>query len=193
MAFDGGGAAADWHGRRCYVGLDLSTTTDLTALSAVFPGPDTFDVLCQSFLPADHLVDRMRRDRVPYDQWAADGRIILTPGNVIDYEAIRATLRQWDERFDVHAIGYDPWNATDLIERLKTQDGFNCLPVRQGFGAMSSPTKSLERAVLGRQLRHDGDPVLRWNVSNVSVERTRPATCGRRNVSAPAALTALWR
>jgi phage terminase large subunit-like protein len=161
----------DWHGRRCYVGLDLSTTTDLTALTAVFPGPDnTFDVLCQSFLPADHLADRMRRDRVPYDQWAADGRIVLTPGNVIDYDQVRATLRQWDEQFDMHAIGYDPWNATDLIERLKAQDGYTCLPVRQGFGAMSSPTKSLERAVLGRQLRHDGDPVLRWNVSNVSVD-----------------------
>mgnify|MGYP003694740717 CR=1 FL=1 len=74
-------------GRRCFVGMDLSTTTDLTALVAVFPGGDGFDVLAQCFLPADGLADRIRRDRVPYDRWAADGRIILTPGNVIDYEA----------------------------------------------------------------------------------------------------------
>jgi len=156
--------------RRCFVGMDLSTTTDLTALVAVFPGGDGFDVLAEFFLPADNLPERIRRDRVPYDRWATDGHLILTPGNVIDYEAIRATLRQWDEAFDVQAIGFDPWNATDLVERLKAQDGFNCLPIRQGFAALSSPTKALEKAVLGRQLRHDGDPVLRWNVSNVSVE-----------------------
>jgi len=157
-------------GRRCYVGMDLSTTTDLTALCAVFPGGDGYDLTCHFFLPADGLQDRMRRDRVPYDRWAADGRLTLTPGNVIDYEAIRATLREWDDRYDVHAIGYDPWNATDLVERLKAQDGFTCLPIRQGFAALSSPTKSLEKAILGRQLRHDGDPVLSWNVSNVAVE-----------------------
>jgi phage terminase large subunit-like protein len=158
------------HGRRCFVGMDLSTTTDLTALCAVFPGGDGFDVLCQCFLPADGLADRMRRDRVPYDQWAAAGHIILTPGNVIDYEAIRVVLRQWDAAYDLGAIGFDPWNAVDLVERLKAQDGLTCLPIRQGFAALSSPTKSLEKAVLGRQLRHDGDPVLQWNVSNVAVE-----------------------
>jgi len=157
-------------GRRCYVGMDLSTTTDLTALCAVFPGGEGYDLTCHFFLPADGLQDRIRRDRVPYDRWAADGRLTLTPGNVIDYEAIRATLRDWDDRYDVHAIGYDPWNATDLVERLKAQDGFTCLPIRQGFAALSSPTKSLEKAILGRQLRHDGDPVLSWNVSNVAVE-----------------------
>jgi phage terminase large subunit-like protein len=157
-------------GRRCFVGLDLSTTTDLTAVVAVFPGADGFEVLAHYFLPSDGLAERIRRDRVPYDRWAADGHLTLTPGNVIDYEVIRATLRQWDDAYDMAAIGFDPWNAIDLVERLKAQDGLTCIPVRQGFGAMSSPTKSLEKSVLGRQLRHDGDPVLRWNVSNVAVE-----------------------
>ena len=157
-------------GRRCFVGMDLSTTTDLTALVAVFPGPEGFDVLAQFFLPADGIQDRIRRDRVPYDRWAADGHLVLTPGNVIDYEAVRATLRSWDDAYDLGAIGFDPWNAVDLVERLKTQDGYTCVPVRQGMAAMSSPTKSLEKAILGKQLRHDGHPILRWNVSNVAVE-----------------------
>jgi phage terminase large subunit-like protein len=156
--------------RRCFVGLDLSATTDLTAAVGVFPDGDGFDVLTQFYLPADNLADRIRRDRVPYDVWARDGQLQLTPGNSVDYEAVRATLQQWDDEFDVIAIGFDPWNATDLTERLKTHDGFLCVPVRQGFAAMSSPTKALERAVVGRTLRHSGQPVLRWNVSNVSVE-----------------------
>jgi len=156
--------------RRGFVGLDLSATTDLTAAVAVFPDADGFDVLTQFFLPADNLAERIRRDRVPYDVWARDGQLTLTPGNSVDYEAVRMTLRAWDDEFDLVAIGFDPWNATDLVERLKTQDGFLCVPVRQGFAAMSAPTKGLERAVVGRTLRHSGQPVLRWNVSNVSVE-----------------------
>ena len=161
---------ASLRGRRGFVGMDLSATTDLTALVAVFPGQDGFDVLMQAYLPADSLADRMRRDRVPYDLWARQGALTLTPGNSVDYEAVRATLRAWDDEFDLVAIGFDPWNATDLVERLKAQDGFLCVPVRQGFAAMSAPSKALERAVIGRTLRHSGHPVLRWNVSNVSVE-----------------------
>lgn len=157
-------------GRRCFVGLDLSATTDLTAAVAVFPGGDGFDVLMRAFLPKENIADRIRRDRVPYDTWTTDGYLELTPGNGVDYEAVRRTLRAWDDEFDVVAVGFDPWNATDLVERLKSQDGFTCIPVRQGFAAMSAPTKALERAVVDRTLRHSGDPVLRWNVSNVSVE-----------------------
>src|SRR4029453_1121262 len=156
--------------RRCFVGMDLSATTDLTALVAVFPGPEAFDVQCQFFLPADNLAERIRRDRVPYDRWNADGYLTLTPGNVIDYEAIRVTLREWDQLYDLIAIGFDPWNSVDLVERLKAQDGLTCMPVRQGLAALTSPSKALEKAVLGRQLRHDANPILRWNVSNVSVE-----------------------
>src|SRR5262245_38516461 len=161
---------ATLRGRRCFVGMDLSATTDLTALVGVFPGGDGFDVLAQLFLPAEHLADRMRRDRVPYDSWAAAGDLTLTPGNSVDYEAVRRTLRAWDDEFDVIAIGFDPWNATDLVERLKSQDGFSCIPVRQGFAALSAPSKALERAVLAKTLRHSGQPALRWNVPTVPAE-----------------------
>jgi len=70
----------------------------------------------------------------------------------------------------VREVAYDPWNATDLISRLEGQDGFTCVPMRQGFASLSAPTKSLEKAVLGRTLRHEGDPLLRWCVGNVAVE-----------------------
>lgn len=161
---------SDLRGRRCYVGMDLSTTKDLTALAAVFPNDGGFDVLAQFFVPKENIAERVRRDRVPYDQWERDEYLIATPGNVVDYEAIRQTLLEWGREFDVREIAFDPWNATDLVTRLQEQDGFTCVQIRQGFGSLSAPTKSLEKAVLSKQLRHDGHPVLRWNIGNISIE-----------------------
>jgi phage terminase large subunit-like protein len=148
----------------------LSSTKDLTALVAVFPDDDGFDVLPQFFVPKDAIKERTQRDRVPYDQWARDGMLIPTPGNVVDYEAVRAMLQTWGAEFDVRMIAYDPWNATDLVTRLTQQDGLDCVTMRQGFASLSAPTKSLEKAILSKTLRHDGHPVLRWNISNIAVE-----------------------
>lgn len=156
--------------RVCYVGMDLSSTKDLTAIVAVFPDATGFDVRCQFFVPAENIRQRATRDRVPYDQWAREGHLIATPGNVVDYEAVRAVLKQWAKDYDLREIAFDPWNATDLTTRLMEQDGLKCVELRQGFASISAPTKALERAVLGRELRHDGHPVLRWNVGNVAVD-----------------------
>jgi phage terminase large subunit-like protein len=158
-------------GRRCYVGMDLSTTKDLTAVAAVFPDDDGgFDVLVECFIPGDNIRDRVKRDRVPYDQWAKDGHIIATPGNVVDYEAVRKVIQAWGAEFDVREVAFDPWNATDLVTRLQEQDGFTCVQIRQGFGSLSAPTKSLEKAVLSKAIRHGGHPVLRWCIGNIATE-----------------------
>lgn len=157
-------------GRPCYVGLDLSSTKDLTAIAAVFPDESGFDVLAHFFVPHDTMRERSTRDRVPYQQWAHDGYLTATPGNVVDYEAVRQQLQDWAAEFEIREIAYDPWNATDLVTRLQEQDGFTCVPMRQGFASLSAPTKSLEKAILGKTLRHDGHPVLRWNISNIAVE-----------------------
>lgn len=160
----------DLRGRRCFLALDLSSTKDLTVLAGVFPDDDGFDVRVQFFVPKASILERARRDRVPYDQWEREGKLIATPGNVVDYEAVRRTIQEWSERYDIREIAYDPWNATDLVTRLTEQDGFTCVPIRQGFASLSAPTKALETAVLSKTLRHDGHPVLRWNIGNVSVE-----------------------
>ena len=159
-------------GRRCYVGLDLSSTKDLTAAVGTFPddeGPG-FDVLAEFWVPADNIQERVTRDRVPYDQWVRDGYLHATPGNVIDSEAVRRVLNAWALEFDLREIAYDPWNATDLVIRLSEQDGLTCVPIRQGFRSLSAPTKALETAILSKTLRHDGHPILRWCIGNVVVE-----------------------
>jgi phage terminase large subunit-like protein len=163
-------------GRRLFVGMDLSSTKDLTALAGVLPDDEGFDVIAQFFCPKDNIHERSLRDRVPYEDWARMGPDILmpTPGNVVDYEYPRQTLHDWAAEFDLKIIAYDPWNALDLVTRLKDQDGLNCVPMRQGFASLSAPTKSLEKAVLSKALRHDGHPVLRWCVGNVCVEQDAP-------------------
>lgn len=159
-------------GRRCYVGMDLASTKDLTAIVAVFPeGDGHFEVLSHFFVPADTIRERSKTDRVPYDQWAHDGYLSATPGAVVDYEAVRQVLHDWAAEFQVREIAFDPWNATDLVTRLQEQDGFTCVPIRQGFASLSAPTKALEKAILSKRLRHDGHPVLRWNISNIAVEQ----------------------
>ena len=163
--------AAALAGRPCYVGLDLASTTDLAALVGVFPDEaGGFDVLPEFFVPAGRIRERAARDRVPYPQWSAEGVLTATPGDVIDYEYIRARLRAWAEIYAVKTIGFDPWNATDLITRLQDQDGLTCVAVRQGFGSLSAPSKALEAAILSKALRHNGHPILRWCVGNVAIE-----------------------
>ena len=160
-------------GRRCYVGVDLSSTKDLTATVATFLD-DTgagFDVLAQFFIPAANIHARVNRDRVPYDLWVTMGPDILiaTPGPVTDYEYVRYHLHRWATEFDVLEIPYDPWNATDLVSRC-LQDGLPMVPIRQGFASLTAPTKSLETSILSKRLRHDGHPILRWCIGNVVVE-----------------------
>ncbi len=167
-------------GRSCFVGLDLSSTQDLTAMVAAFPDEDGFDILSEFFVPADNMRERARRDRVPYPQWEREGYLNGTPGNVVDYEYIREKLKDWAAEFTVRTVAYDPWNATDLVTRLQEQDGFVCVPMRQGFASLSAPTKALEKAILSKRLRHDGHPVMRWCVSNVSVE---PDAAGNIKIS----------
>jgi phage terminase large subunit-like protein len=163
---------ATLRGRRCYVGLDLSSTEDLTAMAAVFPDADgtSCDVLAQCFVPQERIRDRRRPDRAPYDQWARDGVITAIPGRAIDYQVVRRALLAWCAEFDVQLVAYDPWNASALIKQLEEEDGLRCVKMGQTYAWLSAPTKSLERGILTRQLRHDGDPVLRWCMSNVALE-----------------------
>lgn len=161
----------DLIGRGCYGGLDLSTTTDLASWALLFPPleeEDRWIVLLRNWLPKDNMQKRVQRDGVPYDVWEAQEHIELTEGNVIDYAWIREAIDKDSEKYRIVEIGYDPWNATQLVTWLQ-EDGANLVPIRQGFASMSAPSKRLEQMVLGRQLQHGANPVLRWAASNVTV------------------------
>ena len=163
-------------GRACYAGLDLSSTSDLTALVLAFPPTsedEPYRVLPFFWLPEETLSLRVRRDHVPYDQWARRGFIQTTEGNVVHYGFIERFICELGERYDIREIAHDRWNATMMVQTLE-DDGFTMVPFGQGFRDMSPPTKELMRIVLEHKLCHGGHPVLRWNMDNAFV-RTDPA------------------
>lgn len=156
-------------GRPCYAGLDLSTTTDLSALVLVFPDVEGgFDVVPYFWMPEDNARLRQAHDAVPYLDWIADGHIEATPGSVVDYDVIRARVNELGQRFNIREVPTDPWNSTQLQTQLEG-DGFTVFPFRQGYQTMSDPTKQLEKLLLERKFRHGDHPVLRWMASNVAV------------------------
>jgi len=165
-------------GRPCYGGLDLSSTTDLTALVLFFP-EDAGAVMCWFWVPADNIGEREDRDRVPYRVWKRDGFIETTPGKAIDKRAIARRLAEVVSAFDVRAIAYDRWGIKELRRALE-DEGIS-VPLTewgQGFKDMSPSVAALETAVLRRELQHAGNPVLRWNISNCVV--TLDAAGGRK-------------
>jgi phage terminase large subunit-like protein len=167
----------DLRGMPCYAHMDLSSTTDLSAMALVFPMPeDLFRALIFFWVPKDNIADRARRDRVPYDMWSQAGLIEATPGNVIDYQAILRRFDQLAKDFDIRELGYDPWGATKLVQDIVTA-GFpaeKLVEIRQGNKTLSPPTKELHKLVRSGKFEHDGNPVLRWNVSNTMLEISEP-------------------
>ncbi len=155
-------------GSECWLGMDLSKRTDLTALNAVFRRGDEYSTLAYHFLPEDEIRDREKRDGVPYRLWAKQGYITLTPGNVIDYAFIRTRVLDLAQRYQVLELAHDPHGSTQLAIQLR-DDGINCFDFKQDIRTMNEPTKLLEALVLTGKLRHGGNPVLRWMASNAVV------------------------
>jgi phage terminase large subunit-like protein len=157
-------------GRRCFIGVDLSSTKDLSALVAIFPDDEGgYDVLADFWLPQHMLTDRVKRHGV-FNAWASSGHLQLTEGNVIDHGVIERRIREYGERYQVERIGIDPWNATQMLAKLQA-DGLPAMPIAQTLGSLTAATKALEAIVLEGHLRHGGHPILRWCAANVTVEQ----------------------
>ena len=163
-------------GRVCYGGLDLSSTTDITAFVLVFPpldDEDTFKVLPYFWLPEDNVSLRVNRDHVPYDLWVRQDLVETTEGNVVHYAEIERFITKLGEKYNIREIAYDRWGATMLVQQLEGE-GFTVVPFGQGFKDMSPPTKELMKLVLEQKIAHGGHEVLRWMMDNIFI-RTDPA------------------
>ena len=163
-------------GRACYGGLDLSSTTDITAFVLVFPPLDEEDkyiILPYFWIPEDNLTVRVNRDHVPYDVWERHGYLQTTEGNVVHYGFIEQFIERLGERFNIREIAFDRWGAVQMVQNLEGM-GFTVVPFGQGFKDMSPPTKELMKLVLEQKIAHGGHPVLRWNMDNIYI-RADPA------------------
>ena len=163
-------------GRECYGGLDLSSTSDITAFVLVFPprGEDEkYIVLPFFWLPEDTLELRCRRDHVLYDVWELQGYIQTTEGNVIHYGFIEKFIEELGEKYHIKEIAFDRWNATQMVQNLEGM-GFTVVPFGQGYKDMSPPSKELYKLLMEGNINHGGHPVLKWMAQNV-VMRQDPA------------------
>lgn len=163
---------AELLGRACYGGLDLADTTDIAAFLAYFPRTEDNPqprVLPFFFVPEEALIERSKKDRVPYDMWERQGFLFKTPGNVIDYGFIRKFLQAFNDDYRVIEIGYDRWNSTQLVSQLQEEDHIEMVQVGQGFLGMSAATKEMLKMVVGVEFAHGGNPVLTWMADNLIV------------------------
>lgn len=166
-------------GRVCYGGLDLSSSTDITAFVLVFPpedgedGAEGFTILPHFWIPEDNVDLRVRRDHVPYDIWKKQGYLETTEGNVIHYGYIEQFIDDLGKKYNIREIAFDRWGAVQMVQNLGRL-GFTVVPFGQGFKDMSPTTKELMKLTLEKKIAHGGHPVLRWMMDNIFI-RTDPA------------------
>jgi phage terminase large subunit-like protein len=174
-----------------YAGLDLSTTTDLSAYVILSEPDESGDRYAKFnlFCPKDTIVKRSKEDRVPYQYWADQGYIIATPGNVIDYDIIEETINSTYHNHKIIRLEYDRYNATQLIQGLQ-EKGLNVSEFSQAIGTISAPTKEFEKLVYSGKIKHDGNPAVAWMLAscviyadaneNIKVHKGRSGANGRR-------------
>ena len=153
-----------------YMGLDLSSVSDLTALSmmAYNPDKDKYTFVTRYYLPAASVQESPNREL--YAHWSKRGYLTLTEGNVCDYEHIIEDIRAIAGKcYAVGALGYDKWNSTYIISQLE-QDGLNCIPVSQSIGLQSYPTKELTRLMMSGKIEYERNPITRWCFANAALK-----------------------
>ena len=166
------------HGEPIYIGLDLSSTTDLTALVAV-SAENGDRIKAWFWKPGDVLRDHEHRDRAPYAQWSREGWIATPPGRAIDYGYVARTIAEIASDYEVRGLAYDRWRIDNLIRELDAvglasyvdgkdtaPNGLRLVPFGQGFKDMAPAIDALEVSVIERRFAHDGNPVLGFCFSN---------------------------
>lgn len=172
-------------GRKCFVGVDLSSKLDLSATGYVFPpaGPDPlWRLKWDCFIPAEtdrDLVAKSRKAGGQYGLWKKSGDLIVHDGPRIKQSLIRQQLKLRAETLQVEKVGFDPWQAAELGNQLMDEDGFNVVEVPQTFKYVTAPTREIIELVAVGDVGHDGNPVAEWAAGNLAVKR------GPNDVQAP--------
>lgn len=174
--------AADLEGRPCYAGLDLAKTRDTCALVLVFGDDDDeegFKLLPFFYLPEETAEEL--KHKISVMRWAEMGLVTLTPGDVADYEFIKADIvgrfdqagnKTWPgliDRFDLRELAYDPYNAEQFTQQLQEDHGIERFAFKQTMPNMAEPTKEFERRVLAGKAHHNGHAVMDWQIGNANV------------------------
>lgn len=158
-------AAQDLKGHRCYIGIDLASTTDIAVMAILYPphGDDKWTLVCRHYLPEEKILDG---GNTRHKAWHSEGWITATPGNVIDYEFIEDDLKSIRDSHQIVKVAFDPFQATQFSTRMQSE-GFPMVQYGATVKNFSSPMKELEAMILKRKIQFQSDPVLQWMFSNV--------------------------
>ncbi len=164
---------ADLAGRICYLGMDLSSTTDLTALALIFPPQGeqlNWVIIWEAFIPREGMKERVAKDHVPYDFWEKQGWINVTEGDVVDYTRVEARILELKALYDVQEIDSDPAFAAMLLQRLE-QAGLTCVAVPQTFIGLTDAMNQFEVVLREHKVAVEPNPVARWCFGNTSIAK----------------------
>ncbi|MCL1789563.1 MAG: terminase large subunit, partial [Oscillospiraceae bacterium] len=163
-------------GRKCYGGLDLSTSEDMTAFVLVFPPEDINDeddkfiVIPHYWIPEESVKKRSAKERVKYQEWIKSGLLKTTEGAVINYNFVQEEIENLREIYNFREIAYDRWGAGLLRQNLE-KARFKMEDFGQGYASMSPASKELMKLVLEEWIAHGGHKILRWNFDNIKVKQ----------------------
>ena len=160
----------DFDGAVAFGGLDLASVSDIASLVLLLVKDGRIGVFIRNYLPEDAVKKDVQKNAVPYDVWAEQGWLTLTPGNVTDYNFIRKDINDLKDKYDLRSLGVDRWNSTQLVNDL-VDDDINIAMFGQGMASMSGPMKQLERLILSGELELLKDPVLEWMARNVVAKK----------------------
>ena len=151
-----------------YVGVDLGATSDLTAVSVLIPTGDKYYFKNYYFLPSEQLTVNPNREL--YQLWQRQGHLIVTPGNVTDYDAVMDELMKLNQNIQIAQICYDQWNATQMAIQA-TENGLPLQPYSMSIGSLNRPTKELARLIMSGKVVIYDNPIDRFCFENVVIKR----------------------
>jgi phage terminase large subunit-like protein len=152
-----------FRGESCVTALDVASKIDLTSFVAVFKRDGIYYVFDKSFVPHRTVVETRN---ALYENCIGKGYLIETKGEAINYDDIFNTIVQFTMEHNVTDVNADPWNATEIMQRLEKR-GINVVEFKMNVANLSEPTKRLDALIREGKIRHNGSPLLRWCLSNV--------------------------
>jgi phage terminase large subunit-like protein len=158
-------------GKKCYAGLDLASTTDLTGLALLFPPQDgipDWRFIIEAWIPEANMKERIARDHVPYDRWVQEKVLHATAGNTCDYDFVKARIETLNQQYDIKYLCCDPWNSRMLTQQLE-KTGMEVIEVAQTISGLSPGMKELERLLKSGNMTHEKNQLARWCFGNVVI------------------------
>lgn len=164
----------DYKDDSCYMGVDLASVSDMTALSVMIPKDDKLIFKTFYYLPQSALSDNVNAEL--YKQWKRQGYLTITDGNVTDYDYILRDILKVNECLYINQIAYDQYNATQWAINATTE-GLPLEPYSQALWHFNRPTKEFERLVKSNKIIIDNNPITRWCFSNVVLKFDHNDNC----------------